>query len=372
MKYLYSLLAWTVSLLICPVMMLRADDQAEARDENPCFARFVPERLDDFAWENDRIAFRMYGPKMWTIPSKRCGSGIDVWVKKVRYPIINKWYKRTKYHEDKGEGADFYTVGKTLGCGGLGYWTDDKLLVGDHFSSHKVIQGAGRKIEFELGYAPKNIGTATIAETKHISMEAGSSLFKVESTFSIKGAESATVAIGIVLREGQDDFQHGSNWLSYAEHLPGENGTVLCGAILPMNGVYRKSEGHGLMLVPVKNGETITYYAGAAWDKGLDFKSHDEWIRYLKQEASRLLVASKVVTAEGHPASRQPVVSGLGVIPLEIYRSTKDERYLKLGMKRADEQWKDPTPDGFALCLVSRGGMVRRRDDRTPEGFVIR
>ena len=26
------------------------------------FARYIPERFDDFAWENDRIAHRIYGP----------------------------------------------------------------------------------------------------------------------------------------------------------------------------------------------------------------------------------------------------------------------------------------------------------------------
>ncbi len=36
----------------------------------------------------------------------------------------------------------------------------------------------------------------------------------------------------------------------------------------------------------------------------------------------------------------------LGVVPLELYRLNRDERYLKLGMKRADDQWKEPTGDG--------------------------
>ena len=29
---------------------------------NRTFSRFVPERTDDYAWENDRVAFRTYGP----------------------------------------------------------------------------------------------------------------------------------------------------------------------------------------------------------------------------------------------------------------------------------------------------------------------
>ena len=28
------------------------------------YGRYVPERLDDYAWENDRIAFRAYGPAL--------------------------------------------------------------------------------------------------------------------------------------------------------------------------------------------------------------------------------------------------------------------------------------------------------------------
>lgn len=36
-----------------------------------------------------------------------------------------------------------------------------------------------------------------------------------------------------------------------------------------------------------------------------------------------------------------------GIVPLEIYLQTKDERFLKLGRQLADAQWKDPGPDGI-------------------------
>ena len=45
------------------------------------FARYVPERFDDFAWENDRIAHRIYGQALETPSagkSMMTGSGIDV------------------------------------------------------------------------------------------------------------------------------------------------------------------------------------------------------------------------------------------------------------------------------------------------------
>lgn len=62
----------------------------------------------DYAWENDRIAFRMYGPAL----AAEVNNGIDVWTKRVRYPIVAKWYKETEssapgkdsYHQDRGRG----------------------------------------------------------------------------------------------------------------------------------------------------------------------------------------------------------------------------------------------------------------------------
>jgi hypothetical protein len=88
------------------------------------FARFVPERKDDFAWENDMIAFRAYGP---SLRESGENAGVDCWLKRVDYPIINSWYKKhleqdISYHQDHGEGLDNYHVGSSAGCGGTSLW----------------------------------------------------------------------------------------------------------------------------------------------------------------------------------------------------------------------------------------------------------
>ena len=92
------------------------------------FSRLVPERIDDYAWENDRVAFRTYGPEAQKITeSGESGgtltSGIDAWLKRVDYPVIDKWYqnhqeKAGAYHIDSGEGYDPYHVGDSRGVGG--------------------------------------------------------------------------------------------------------------------------------------------------------------------------------------------------------------------------------------------------------------
>jgi hypothetical protein len=77
-------------------------------------ARFVPQAFDDVAWENDRIAFRVYGPALEK--EQKTGSGIDVWVKSTHQLVIDRWYKSDDYRRDHGEGLDFYSVGEGRGC----------------------------------------------------------------------------------------------------------------------------------------------------------------------------------------------------------------------------------------------------------------
>jgi len=36
-----------------------------------------------------------------------------------------------------------------------------------------------------------------------------------------------------------------------------------------------------------------------------------------------------------------------GIVPLELYKQTKDRRYLDFGQNLADKQWENPTPDGI-------------------------
>ena len=102
-----------------------ARSRSITKEQFKAFGRFVRERFDDFAWENDRIAHRTYGKALETWEGEPLTSStIDIWSKRTPRMVINDWYLADDYHADHGEGADFYSAGPSRGCGGSGLWAD--------------------------------------------------------------------------------------------------------------------------------------------------------------------------------------------------------------------------------------------------------
>jgi hypothetical protein len=100
------------------------------------YGRFVRERHDDFAWENDEVAFRIYGQALETFEHEPLtSSAVDAWSKRTRRLAMNEWYLEDDYHRDHGDGGDFYPAGKTRGCGGSGLVKDGVLAVSKNFRS---------------------------------------------------------------------------------------------------------------------------------------------------------------------------------------------------------------------------------------------
>ena len=106
-------------------LKLFVENTASPAPQGKTFARRVPERFDDFAWENDVLAFRMYGKALEGRADD--AQGLDVWAKRTDKLIIDKWYKTEDYHKDHGEGLDYYSVGQTLGAGDIGLYINGRL-----------------------------------------------------------------------------------------------------------------------------------------------------------------------------------------------------------------------------------------------------
>lgn len=275
----------TRRFLLLPRAALPAIPQVAAR----AHARFVPERLDDFAWENDRIAFRTYGPAVLKDPVEHLrSSGIDVWSKSTRKLVLDNWYRGKNYHVDHGEGLDYYHVGDSRGCGGLGIVEGGKLYTSANFSGWKVLADGPLRAVFELRYDSWDVAGRPVAETRRVTLDAGSSFSRVESSFSSPQPEPMTMAIGIVKRKGYGRFLEGVGRMSYFEPAQGDKGSNACAVILPRSKGLLVDDNQFLLLGPAVPKQPFVYYLGASWSKGGDFPDAKAWEDYVSDMAARL------------------------------------------------------------------------------------
>ncbi len=278
---------------------LMALASACAEETSPrTFCRFVPERSDDFAWENDKVAFRAYGP---ALRKGNENGGVDCWLKRVDYPIIDKWYKQDKdgkpYHTDHGEGYDPYHVGSTLGCGGIGLWIDGELVTTETFTDYKVIQCEPAESIFELNYAWEHGGNE-YKLTKRMTIKLGDRLFKTEATFWKDGelAKNLPVAIGLSTHDGKAEVDHQmrKGWLACWETIDGSGlGT---GVVMDPRSIekFKRNEAdepdssHVLFISRADKRGQVTWWSGYGWERAGEIKTDKDWMEYLNTFARQL------------------------------------------------------------------------------------
>jgi hypothetical protein len=256
------------------------------------YGRFVRERRDDFAWENDRIAHRMYGKELETFPrDKLISSSVDVWTKRVRSLVINNWYMVDDYHKDRGEGADLYAAGATRGNGGTGIWVDGKLYPSANFRDSKVCAVGPIRVLFELTYDSWDAAGVKVSEKKRVSLDAGQNLDRFESYYTIQGnAANLNHAIGIrrlkaTVREPGDDRSILITW------EPVNEGGELGQAVIVDPSTVKDQADDDLnyyLLTKIQAGAECVSYSGFAWTLAGDFKSAADWQRYVAGFAARL------------------------------------------------------------------------------------
>jgi len=272
---------------------------ALSKSEVSAYSRLVPERVDDYAWENDRVAFRVYGPKgqqeaLQGIKSSTLSSGVDIWLKRTELPVINKWYKGyltdpMYYHKDsRGEGYDPYHVGNSRGTGGVGIWVNDKLQVSQNFVSSKTIAEGPLRTVFELAYQPwSDFG---VKETKRISLDLGSDFSRFESDFE-SGKPVPNYTVGITLHKNEGEAQLNDrngyylHWEKIDDAFVGE-GLVMDPAIVEKSIVFRSEvPDESNLLVITRPHKKLVYYAGFSWQKSGRVRTKQDWESVLKKQA---------------------------------------------------------------------------------------
>lgn len=266
-----------------------------------CYSRFVPERTDDYAWENNKVAFRVFGPtaqKMVEdgVKGGTLSSGIDAWLKKVEYPIINKWYKKEietdgTYHEDTGEGLDNFHVGISRGVGGLAIKKDYTYYYSKNYTKWKTITTGPIRTSFYLEYADWDSGGNQIKESKIISLDYGNNLSKFETT--IEGSDFISAGLTLHEKDGEVIENEKLGWVGYWQpHGDSELGTAIIASsdtFLGFENYDTKKKDLSNLYANLKvNHGIVTYYAGFGWKERGEFKNKQEWQYHLNNFAKKL------------------------------------------------------------------------------------
>lgn len=253
------------------------------------YGRLVPERKDDFTWENNRVAYRVYGPALQA--TGEISNGLDIWVKRTEDLVINKWYKddlsgKASYHRDNGEGVDFYKVGPTLGLGMTAPIYDDNIVLGKNFTSVEVLDNGPLRISFKLHYAPYMVGDNEVTETRVFTLDAYSRLNKVEKVFDSKD-KTLNLATGFVISGQGEQTTFSDNEAGIIAYEVAEDknwGIIYTGAINLMG--YENSKianNHFLGYNHFDSGKKYTYYTGGGWNRS-GFTDFNSWTDYLKRQ----------------------------------------------------------------------------------------
>ena len=261
---------------------------------NTCYGRMYPERVDDIAWENDRGAYRCYGPAL-----QRSGEdafGNDVWVKNTPDLVVESRYhnelvNKLSYHVDRGYGLDCYKVGPTLGCGTPALIQGDNLIFPYCWKEYELLDNGPLRFTVRLKYNPSKYGNDdNVVENRILSIDKGSNFNKMTVWYDGLTAP-ADVASGVVIHtEDTESVVLGKNYVQYADptdNPKGQNFQIYVAAIFP-DGVdqtrkvmyqnpVRGNAGHALGIKRgIKSGEKFTYYFGSSWSK-YDCRTQKEW-----------------------------------------------------------------------------------------------
>ena len=303
-------------------------------------------RKDDIAWENDKCAYRVYGPALQRTGERSFGT--DVWVKNTPDTVVYERYVKdmngnikgdkidakvrtlqkqekaeknpakaaalakqikalqaesnevdilTSFHLDHGNGLDPYRVGATLGLGAPSLMVGKNQVLPYCYKDYKILDNGPLRFTVELTYNPSTVGDMkNVVEHRIISLDKGSNFNKM--TVWYDGLTHATdFATGFPIHEEDTESKtFAKDYVSYADptdNIEVNNSQVFVGVLFPegIDNTYYQlfdkkhdgATGHALGLKRgLKNGEKYSYYFGAAWSK-YDVRSYAEWQIRIKE-----------------------------------------------------------------------------------------
>jgi hypothetical protein len=250
------------------------------------FGRYVPERKDDFAWENEYAAFRMYGP---ALKAENPSNGVDLWLKASPELIVDSFYYREHvlglpYHINYGKGLDCYKVGHTCGAGGLIVLANDTTYIGGPYDRWTILEQTPERFVFRLEYDSLLVAGHILQETITITAEAGEPMNRAEVVLTGSYDGELLVGGGIYMHDTIDHFKvyEELGTVYYEEDALSDktaaqmnydfNGSTSQGRIYltvrtPDATVTDIQDGNLIAVKDYQLGDTLTYFFGATWSE---------------------------------------------------------------------------------------------------------
>ena len=250
------------------------------------FGRFVPERKDDFAWENEYAAFRMYGP---ALRPENPSNGVDLWLKASPELVVDSFYYREHvlglpYHINYGKGLDCYKAGHTCGCGGLVVLANEQTWIGGAYDRWEVLEQTPNRLVFKLEYDSLLVDGHILQEAITITTEAGEPLNRADVVLTGDYDGELLVGGGIYMHDTIDHFEVYDNisTVFYEEDALSDktaaqmnkeyNGSTTQGRVYltvrtPEATVLDIQDGNLIAVKPYTLGDTLTYFFGATWSE---------------------------------------------------------------------------------------------------------
>ena len=229
------------------------------------YGRQYPERLDDIAWENDRAAYRAYGPALQKTGEK--AYGYDVFTKSVEELVVEDRYameldsatraqiaelrkagkkeeaqklqNSISYHIDHGNGMDCYAVGPTLGGGTSALMADSSIVYPYCYKDCEILDNGPLRFTMKLTFNPLTVKNDTnVVETRIIQLDKGSQLNKTTVVYE-NLSQNAPVVGGLVIHAASPDaysYNAEEGYIAYADpttNAKADNGIVYVGAVFP-------------------------------------------------------------------------------------------------------------------------------------------
>ena len=278
------------------VCVLACTNKKEA-SEPKVMARAVPERADDFVFENDLIAGRFYGQALEGNPTS---PGIDIWVKMPGKLVADEWYEHAVnedpdyYHHDHG-GKDCYKVAVSLGGGASAPLVDDELRYpATNYRSYEMLEETPTRVRFALEYPAWDVNGIPVSLRKEVTLEAGSYFADVTDWYSFPDTAGVlTVAAGIKLHDAQStQFHEGLYSIAIWEKASDQSiepedgmlGVAIAAPEMeePVVGIDYALD-HALIISAVRPGEPFRYRFGSCWSKG-NIQTAEDWFALVDKQ----------------------------------------------------------------------------------------